>query len=605
MSSLPPDPWKALGVDKTADKSEIRTAYKKLVLKCHPDKVQDPTLKAQKQEEFQKVQQAYELLNNDAERTKYEEQVKIMELRKQAAMMKNMPNSSATRTPPRAYEIRTAEPRHKGSTPSSGVKVYPYNQSHSRSHEEMPSRGYQMFDETEKHPRRTTSYEKPTRREDERRDKDKDKDDRRRSKREDEDGFRIRENNREKELQREIRDREEKEREREARRAERKRNERDQKEREKERLRATDDKARRQKSPYIEDYEAAAEEARFANASKQEKKRSGSKKPYEAREREREREPVVREKSTTSRCDPSPHVETVQPPPAVPPAPDQKLADHLFNAANYIERSRGAPPAVAFSRSQQEGFFTPPVPTPPPVEFDDDRRASARVAGRRSSHEASKSKEKLSSSHSSSHKNFSDMMEAAALPPKIRTVPSLSKSTTSPPLVPESPPRVSRTSTSEFPRPIPQPPAFSRTQTWTAGSEDVRLNPTFSRTQTWGAGGEERHHEYFDQDGNSDDDRGHRHSRRSGRRAARSPEQAVRYKVADGKSSRVDAQYPYDEPPTSRRAYAHDGIDSRSPGTYPSHLKVAESKAYGYHDVKYADTSYGYSSHDQYPPVYA
>ncbi|KAK0719859.1 hypothetical protein B0H67DRAFT_599485 [Lasiosphaeris hirsuta] len=586
MSSLPPDPWKALGVDKTADKSEIRTAYKKLVLKCHPDKVQDPTLKAQKQEEFQKVQQAYELLNDDAERTKYEEQVKLMELRKQAAMMKNMPNSSATRTPPRAYEIRTAEPRHKSSTPSSGAKAYPYNQSHSRSHEEMPSRGYQMFDETEKHPRRTTSYEKPTRRDDERRDKD----DRRRSKREEEDGFRIRETNREKELQREIREREEKEREREARRTERKRNERDQKEREKERLRATDDKARRQKSPYIEDYEAAAEEARFANASKQEKKRSGSKKPYEAREREREREPVVREKSTTSRRDPSPHIETVQPPPAVPPAPDQKLADNLFSAANYIERSRGAPPAAAFSRSQQEGFFTPPVPTPPPVEFDDDRRASARVAGRRSSHEASKSKEKLSSSHSSSHKHLGDMMEAAALPPKIRT----------------SPPRVSRTNTSEFPRPIPQPPAFSRTQTWAAGSEDVRPNPAFSRTQTWGPNGEDRHHEYYDLEGNSDDDRGHRHSRRSGRRTARSPEQSVRYKVsADGKSSRVEAQYPYGESPTSRRSYAHDGIDSRSPGTYPSHLKVAESKAYSYQDVKYADTSYGYSSHDQYPPVYA
>ncbi|EAQ86095.1 hypothetical protein CHGG_07348 [Chaetomium globosum CBS 148.51] len=47
-SSLPPDPWKALGIERNADKSEIRTAYKKLVLKCHPDKIQDPTLKALK-----------------------------------------------------------------------------------------------------------------------------------------------------------------------------------------------------------------------------------------------------------------------------------------------------------------------------------------------------------------------------------------------------------------------------------------------------------------------------------------------------------------------------------------------------------------------------
>ena len=58
MIPLPPDPWKMLGVEKNADKSDIRSAYKKLVLKTHPDKVQDPTLKAEKQEQFQKIQQA-------------------------------------------------------------------------------------------------------------------------------------------------------------------------------------------------------------------------------------------------------------------------------------------------------------------------------------------------------------------------------------------------------------------------------------------------------------------------------------------------------------------------------------------------------------------
>lgn len=62
---------------------EIRSAHRKLVLKCHPDKVQDPTLKAEKQDEFQRVQQAYELLSDEHERRCYDDQVKLAELRKQ------------------------------------------------------------------------------------------------------------------------------------------------------------------------------------------------------------------------------------------------------------------------------------------------------------------------------------------------------------------------------------------------------------------------------------------------------------------------------------------------------------------------------------------
>ncbi|KAH8901573.1 DnaJ-domain-containing protein [Thozetella sp. PMI_491] len=104
MSQLPPDPWQVLGVSKSADKAVIRTAYKKLVLKCHPDKVKDPALKAEKQDLFQKVQQAYELLNDDSELAKYEEQVTLEELRRQA---RKNPNPSMTRDPPRReYSFR-------------------------------------------------------------------------------------------------------------------------------------------------------------------------------------------------------------------------------------------------------------------------------------------------------------------------------------------------------------------------------------------------------------------------------------------------------------------------------------------------------------------
>src|ERR1700709_2451786 len=81
--NLPPDPYKALGVTKDATLPEIRSAHRKLVLKCHPDKVQDDALKAQKQDEFQKVQQAYEILSDENKRLQYDEQAKLFELRKE------------------------------------------------------------------------------------------------------------------------------------------------------------------------------------------------------------------------------------------------------------------------------------------------------------------------------------------------------------------------------------------------------------------------------------------------------------------------------------------------------------------------------------------
>jgi DnaJ-class molecular chaperone len=43
----------------------------------------DPTLKAVRQEEWMKVQQAYELLSDDTLRVQYDEQVKLFELGKE------------------------------------------------------------------------------------------------------------------------------------------------------------------------------------------------------------------------------------------------------------------------------------------------------------------------------------------------------------------------------------------------------------------------------------------------------------------------------------------------------------------------------------------
>ncbi|KAK9782239.1 hypothetical protein AB5N19_09825 [Seiridium cardinale] len=82
MSLLPPVPYETLGIPHNAETPEIRSAYIRLVRKCHPDKVTDPALKAEHLEEFLKVQKAYELLSNDGERYRYDYMAREMESKK-------------------------------------------------------------------------------------------------------------------------------------------------------------------------------------------------------------------------------------------------------------------------------------------------------------------------------------------------------------------------------------------------------------------------------------------------------------------------------------------------------------------------------------------
>lgn len=104
MSSDPlPDHYKALGVDKSADTSAIKSAHRKLVLKCHPDKFPDPTLKAQKQEEFHKIQQAYEVLVDDDKRADYEAHLTLDRLRKEKAARGPAPSERSAR-----FDVRTS-----------------------------------------------------------------------------------------------------------------------------------------------------------------------------------------------------------------------------------------------------------------------------------------------------------------------------------------------------------------------------------------------------------------------------------------------------------------------------------------------------------------
>jgi curved DNA-binding protein CbpA len=68
------NPYEILGVDKDADVTTIRSRHRKLVLKLHPDRVQDPILKEENKKVFRKVQEAYELLSERAQRRIYDDE---------------------------------------------------------------------------------------------------------------------------------------------------------------------------------------------------------------------------------------------------------------------------------------------------------------------------------------------------------------------------------------------------------------------------------------------------------------------------------------------------------------------------------------------------
>jgi curved DNA-binding protein len=63
------DYYKLLGVSKTASKSEIKKAYKKLAMKYHPDKNRG---NKQAEEKFKKINEAYAVLSDDDKRTQYD-----------------------------------------------------------------------------------------------------------------------------------------------------------------------------------------------------------------------------------------------------------------------------------------------------------------------------------------------------------------------------------------------------------------------------------------------------------------------------------------------------------------------------------------------------
>uniref|UniRef100_A0A8C5K4U7 DnaJ homolog subfamily C member 16 n=1 Tax=Jaculus jaculus TaxID=51337 RepID=A0A8C5K4U7_JACJA len=68
LSALDFDPYRVLGVSRTASQADIKKAYKKLAREWHPDKNKDPGA----EDRFIQISKAYEILSNEEKRTNYD-----------------------------------------------------------------------------------------------------------------------------------------------------------------------------------------------------------------------------------------------------------------------------------------------------------------------------------------------------------------------------------------------------------------------------------------------------------------------------------------------------------------------------------------------------
>ncbi|XP_024410021.2 dnaJ homolog subfamily C member 16 [Desmodus rotundus] len=68
LSALDFDPYRVLGVSRTASQADIKKAYKKLAREWHPDKNKDPGAA----DKFIQISKAYEILSNEEKRSNYD-----------------------------------------------------------------------------------------------------------------------------------------------------------------------------------------------------------------------------------------------------------------------------------------------------------------------------------------------------------------------------------------------------------------------------------------------------------------------------------------------------------------------------------------------------
>lgn len=628
MFALPDNPYEILDVSKNAQIPEIRSAYRKLVLKCHPDKVTDPAQKAIKAEEFQKVQKAYEILSDDNERQRYDDMVRANELEKENAERRRQREREFTpsRTPPRTYDsdygrsphftvhvkpdpgykVRSADPPPppppftKSSTwaPSSGGKSpYPGTRSAPRSFEDNIHTYNSSYDDLpprdsreSRRSRKTSVYEEKLPRHDE---------ERRSRKKADEDYDRAQEKARRKELEKQERkeaERRELERKEEKRRKEEKK--KAEKVRDTERKRDGDDKRSRHKTPYVED---ESDPIIYNVAPKAEKKSKSSSRvkeiPVQLSEAASERE--IKQNATLDFA--AQYLETSRSKGGAPPGLPRRQTYH-YN----VRHVSPPPPAVATPPPAASGV-APPPPMPSMdsrMYADDDDEPVMRSSRRRMSHDVPRAKEKTSSS---SHKKSSSARDSEYVAEATRAMPTFRKNPSMPTShshqgaspVGDSPPKISRSQT-DYVRPPPGP--LPRTTTW--AGEDMRERTRLAP-------------QYYTEE----ESEGEVRPRRS--RRTRSPDEmpsTTHYRVENGRAKPSARSGSYrDESPMGRRssktAYYMPEANSGRPlehrpayESYPSaHFpKVKTARAYDANDVRYSDLPHASSYSPREPShVYA
>lgn len=82
-ASSPQNHYITLNIPNDADLATIRSAYRKLVISCHPDKARDGSEKEQRAEQFHQVQQAYEFLSDDNRRRHYDQVIQQAKLKEE------------------------------------------------------------------------------------------------------------------------------------------------------------------------------------------------------------------------------------------------------------------------------------------------------------------------------------------------------------------------------------------------------------------------------------------------------------------------------------------------------------------------------------------
>lgn len=516
MDSLPPDPYKALGVGKDADLAAIRSAHRKLVLKCHPDKVQDPQLKAIKQDEFQTVQQAYELLSDDKRRTAYDEKVKLFELRREMGR-----GGAGARPDPFQYEVRNAEPRTSSTT---YTRQPVYTSSPPRSYEDVAysERGV---------PRKSTTYE-PERKRNSIREED------------------------ERERRRRYED-EERSRQKSERKAEKIIHSDKKKSRDKERRRGTEEKTRtRVSTAYVED-ESSEGDYRDSRYEKRSSKRR-SEEEMRMREEAARQEGIREERERMFRQVEIQRQKEIQRAAIRSADLDPKWDKHQSAASQYIKAANGRrredsghmEPHPGIRRA--ETFAAPSqkyrvayAANAPYISDDEDspRRSSGRRETRRASEAPIMRQESLNreKSSKSSRRVIPDpyIVEPPSPPPPTVRKPTLQTHSSAPPNISSFRKEPVRSKTQDYPR-TEKAPSLPRAATFAPGDR--------------GRGGSSKlRREVHSED--SDSDEPTYSPRRSSPPPPRKSTEPVRYSIINGRSvpitarttdHRADLQDPYD-----------------------------------------------------------